>query len=252
MPGGPRSPGRGSDRGTGGTRSHRQLAPAAGCRRGRRRRSGSGRRHRRVRPARGLADGHRGHVKAADRQAAPGQPRGGGRPARRPGRARGPGRERVGVRGRTPRAGRWSPARPHPGRIPLVPAEPVPLAHRVTLLAPKRLPLRPASPMITRVTHRYSLRPVAILAAVGFLLAHHRPAADACSRVTWLGPDGMVITGRSMDWPYCSTLTCTPSRRGPTQDGAGGVNSLTWTGIRRHRGRGHHRPRARSTACSTG
>lgn len=25
------------------------------------------------------------------------------------------------------------------------------------------------------------------------------PAANACSRVTWLGPDGLVITGRSMD-----------------------------------------------------
>lgn len=26
--------------------------------------------------------------------------------------------------------------------------------------------------------------------------------ADACSRATWLGKDGAVITGRSMDWPY--------------------------------------------------
>lgn len=55
------------------------------------------------------------------------------------------------------------------------------------------------------------------------------PAADACSRVTWLGPDGMVITGRSMDWPYSfhSHLYAVPT--GSTQDGAGGVNSLTWT-----------------------
>lgn len=27
-------------------------------------------------------------------------------------------------------------------------------------------------------------------------------AAEACSRATWLGNDGAVITGRSMDWPY--------------------------------------------------
>jgi penicillin V acylase-like amidase (Ntn superfamily) len=55
------------------------------------------------------------------------------------------------------------------------------------------------------------------------------PAANACSRVTWLGPDGMVITGRSMDWPYSfnSHLYAVPA--GSTQDGAGGVNSLTWT-----------------------
>ena len=55
------------------------------------------------------------------------------------------------------------------------------------------------------------------------------PSANACSRVTWLGPDGMVITGRSMDWPYSfnSHLYAVPA--GSTQDGAGGVNSLTWT-----------------------
>ena len=55
------------------------------------------------------------------------------------------------------------------------------------------------------------------------------PAANACSRVTWLGADGMVITGRSMDWPYSfhSHLYAVPA--GSTQDGAGGVNSLTWT-----------------------
>ena len=55
------------------------------------------------------------------------------------------------------------------------------------------------------------------------------PPAGACSRVTWLGPDGMVITGRSMDWPYSfhSHLYAVPA--GSTQDGAGGVNSLTWT-----------------------
>jgi len=55
------------------------------------------------------------------------------------------------------------------------------------------------------------------------------PPAGACSRVTWLGPDGMVITGRSMDWPYSfhSHLYAVPA--GSTQAGGGGVNSLTWT-----------------------
>jgi penicillin V acylase-like amidase (Ntn superfamily) len=34
-------------------------------------------------------------------------------------------------------------------------------------------------------------------------IAAARPAAvSACSRATWLGRDGSVITGRSMDWPY--------------------------------------------------
>lgn len=65
---------------------------------------------------------------------------------------------------------------------------------------------------------------VAVVALVGL-----SPAANACSRVTWLGPGGMVITGRSMDWPYSfnSHLFAVPA--GSTQDGAGGVNALTWT-----------------------
>lgn len=66
------------------------------------------------------------------------------------------------------------------------------------------------------------------VAAVAALLGSS-PTANACSRVTWLGPDGMVVTGRSMDWPYSfhSHLYAVPA--GSTQDGAGGENSLTWT-----------------------
>jgi penicillin V acylase-like amidase (Ntn superfamily) len=65
---------------------------------------------------------------------------------------------------------------------------------------------------------------IAVAALVGWA-----PAADACSRVTWLGPNGMVITGRSMDWPntFNSHIYAVPA--GSTQDGSGGVNSLTWT-----------------------
>ena len=71
------------------------------------------------------------------------------------------------------------------------------------------------------------MRLIAALLAVATVLGL-APAANACSRVTWLGPDGMVITGRSMDWPYSfhSHLYAVPA--GSTQDGAGGVNSLTW------------------------
>lgn len=53
--------------------------------------------------------------------------------------------------------------------------------------------------------------------------------AEACSRVTWLGPDGTVITGRSMDWPYSFNSHLYVIPRGLTQNGAGGPNSLTWT-----------------------
>ena len=78
--------------------------------------------------------------------------------------------------------------------------------------------------MPKRVLSRLLAALIATLAVVGLA-----PTANACSRVTWLGPNGMVITGRSMDWPYSfhSHLYAVP--RGSTQDGAGGVNSLTWT-----------------------
>ena len=74
----------------------------------------------------------------------------------------------------------------------------------------------------------FTTRLTAVMAALLMVLGT-APSAQACSRVTWLGPDGMVITGRSMDWPYSfhSHLYAVPA--GSTQDGAGGVNSLKWT-----------------------
>ena len=42
-------------------------------------------------------------------------------------------------------------------------------------------------------------RIMAMLAVLVAALGLAAPAAQACSRVTWLGPDGMVITGRTMD-----------------------------------------------------
>lgn len=70
-----------------------------------------------------------------------------------------------------------------------------------------------------------------LLAGLGVAIAllGAAPPANACSRVTWLGPDGMVITGRSMDWPYSFNSHLYAMPAGSTQDGAGGVNSLTWT-----------------------
>ena len=78
--------------------------------------------------------------------------------------------------------------------------------------------------MPSRSLLRLAAPVLAVAALVGLA-----PAAEACSRVTWLGPDGMVITGRSMDWPYSfnSHLYAVPA--GSTQDGSGGVNSLKWT-----------------------
>ena len=53
--------------------------------------------------------------------------------------------------------------------------------------------------------------------------------AIACSRVLYRGPDGAVITGRTMDWyqPLKTNLWAFPA--GLERDGNGGKNSLTWT-----------------------
>jgi len=69
---------------------------------------------------------------------------------------------------------------------------------------------------------------VAFVATVGLVAA--AATADACTRVTWLGPNGAVITGRTMDWMYSFDTHLYVYPQGLAQDGAGGTNSLTWTG----------------------
>jgi choloylglycine hydrolase len=57
------------------------------------------------------------------------------------------------------------------------------------------------------------------------------PAVFACSRVTWTGPvsdKSVVITGRSMDWPYGFNSHFHVYPRGEKVDGAGGDNSLSF------------------------
>ena len=52
-----------------------------------------------------------------------------------------------------------------------------------------------------------------------------------CSRVLYVGRDGLVVTGRSMDWmvPTESNLWALPA--GLTRDGAASVNSFSWTSV---------------------
>lgn len=55
------------------------------------------------------------------------------------------------------------------------------------------------------------------------------PLADACTRVVYHGPEGRVLTARSMDWsmPMVSNLWVFP--RGMTRTGEAGPHSLEWT-----------------------
>jgi choloylglycine hydrolase len=54
-------------------------------------------------------------------------------------------------------------------------------------------------------------------------------AAEACTRAVYLGPEGRILTGRSMDWklPMVSNLWVFP--RGMARDGAAGPRSAAWT-----------------------
>ncbi len=55
------------------------------------------------------------------------------------------------------------------------------------------------------------------------------PSIEACTRAVYLGSDGLVITGRTMDWieDMASNLWVFP--RGMQRDGAAGPNSVKWT-----------------------
>ena len=70
-------------------------------------------------------------------------------------------------------------------------------------------------------------RQISALLAVALLAS--APAADACTRAVYLGPEDRVLTGRSMDWklPMLSNLWAFP--RGMARDGAAGERSAEWT-----------------------
>jgi penicillin V acylase-like amidase (Ntn superfamily) len=53
--------------------------------------------------------------------------------------------------------------------------------------------------------------------------------ADACTRFVYLGPNGRVLTGRSMDWKSDIFTNLWIFPRGIERDGAAGPTSLRWT-----------------------
>ena len=55
------------------------------------------------------------------------------------------------------------------------------------------------------------------------------PAAFACSRATYLGPEGIVVTTRSNDWYNSQHSNIWIYPRGVERDGNAGANSLKWT-----------------------
>ena len=54
-------------------------------------------------------------------------------------------------------------------------------------------------------------------------------AAGACTRAVYEGPNGRVLTGRTMDWKDDIQTNLWTLPRGVARDGAAGPTSLTWT-----------------------
>lgn len=65
------------------------------------------------------------------------------------------------------------------------------------------------------------------LVALGALL--NSAPAQACTRLVYLGPDGNIITGRSMDWREDIGTNLWMFPRGMERNGETGPNSLQWT-----------------------
>ena len=81
--------------------------------------------------------------------------------------------------------------------------------------------------MAAFITTNWRRRALAAMASA--IVAAAALPADACTRAVYLGPEGRVLTGRSMDWklPMVSNLWALP--RGMARDGAAGARSAAWT-----------------------
>ena len=66
------------------------------------------------------------------------------------------------------------------------------------------------------------------LCALGALIGLQQRVL-ACSRAVYLGPDGMVVTGRTMDWSEDLHTNLYIFPRGTARRGANSSNTVTWT-----------------------
>ena len=68
-----------------------------------------------------------------------------------------------------------------------------------------------------------------LLAGLAYLLLYFSPGASACSRVLYTGPEGTVLTARSMDWADEIPVNLWIFPRGMERSGKTGENSFEWT-----------------------
>lgn len=67
---------------------------------------------------------------------------------------------------------------------------------------------------------------LSLLAAAAMALS---PAADACTRLVYLGTENHVVTARSMDWKSDIATNLWSFPRGMARSGEAGANSVRWT-----------------------
>lgn len=72
---------------------------------------------------------------------------------------------------------------------------------------------------------RHSLRAACLTALMVLPIGQ----ADACTRLVYLGPDGNVVTARSMDWQSDMGTNLWVLPRGVKRNGEAGPNSFAWT-----------------------
>ncbi len=65
--------------------------------------------------------------------------------------------------------------------------------------------------------------------AVGSIMAFGQTAAQACTRLVYLGPDDNIITARSMDWKSDVATNLWVLPRGIERNGQARPNSIKWT-----------------------
>jgi penicillin V acylase-like amidase (Ntn superfamily) len=73
--------------------------------------------------------------------------------------------------------------------------------------------------------YRFSVMPALIVIC---LLAFMNPIVDACTRIVYQGPNGTILTARSMDWKEDIMTNLWIFPRGMERNGEVGPNSLKW------------------------
>lgn len=76
--------------------------------------------------------------------------------------------------------------------------------------------------------NRKTIKQAMYLAVIALTLALAPLQADACTRAVYLGPDGTIITARSMDWAEETGTDLWAFPRGMKRDGASGPTSVKW------------------------